>query len=153
MQSDSCREIRTYIRTYYSFLVENGNLDNEAKTELPGDIKLSSDERKPAITLLEYKGCVQDDFKAPNYSMGKFSSLLTISLAVLSVRAQNGASPRQAGMRKVLQHQREHLEKMASSLAPPEPNEASSANPPTITFANPDAKKFEVDGTKIANGT
>jgi hypothetical protein len=80
---------------------------------------------------------------------------VTLALSVLSgigVRAQgSGASPFQLGLEEALKSQREQLERMSDFLGPPV-SAASTAPPPTITFKNPKAKQFLVEGTKIPNG-
>jgi hypothetical protein len=74
--------------------------------------------------------------------MGK---LLTFALLALTATAS---------LQSAREFQRNQLTRLtADFLGPPEPvSKAASAPPATITFANPAAKKFEVDGTRIPNG-
>lgn len=58
------------------------------------------------------------------------------------------------GMEEAANFQIEHLEQMRSFLGPQASEQAAqhTKREPIMTFSNPKAKQFHVDGTKIPDG-
>lgn len=84
--------------------------------------------------------------------MGNFKILLTLSVTVLSTLHQA-----QAGVERALKFQRDQITRLTDFLGPSddivERDVAAGFPPPqTISFKNPKAKQFLVEGTKIPNG-
>ena len=82
------------------------------------------------------------------------TKLITLGLAILPlcnyVHGQSGGSILD-GLETSRLIQKQQLSSLTSNFMGPE-NLASTKPPQTITFSNPAAKKFAVDGTKIPLG-
>jgi hypothetical protein len=85
--------------------------------------------------------------------MAMFKSLLAFLALLASItHAMPRASPYMKGFQSAVNLQRERLSRHSEFFEPSGSSEANSAPPRTVTFSNPAAKKFEVDGTKIPDG-
>src|ERR1700761_2997886 len=81
-----------------------------------------------------------------------FANLLVlIGLAAQPIWAASG-SPHAIGQEEAMGFQRDQLTRLTSFLGPELDDQAVKAPPATITFKNPAARKFLVDGTKIPDG-
>lgn len=79
-----------------------------------------------------------------------------LALALAACVASSGVAEGFEGMDEAAQLQRVQLERMSSFLGPPEANEVEPAplvkRESLISFANPRAREFFVDGTRIPDG-
>ena len=94
-------------------------------------------------------------------SLGLLSVLATCFSLAYHVAAQAGGSSL-SNMDESMARQRESLQRMRDFLGPDvvqgseesqTPKRAASAAPPTITFSNPAAQQFYVDGSTLPDGT
>lgn len=85
----------------------------------------------------------------------RFSILVTLVSALYSTsyaRIHQGSA--MDGLADAANFQIEHMQNMRSFLGPPEELHArNEKREPMLTFRNPKAAKFHVDGTKIPDGT
>jgi len=83
-----------------------------------------------------------------------FSGLATVLACfhLVQVAADSGASDAMDGMQNALDIQREQMARMSNLMDSAKKPPGGPAKGSTITFKNPAAKKFEVDGTKIPDG-
>jgi carboxypeptidase D len=78
--------------------------------------------------------------------------LAQVCFVVTVIRGVTGLGGADQGMEDAITIQREQLERMSDFLGPPATRLEQTAQAPTISFANPAAKKFLVDGKKIPDG-
>lgn len=74
------------------------------------------------------------------------TALLVLTPFLNAVKCQD------IGMENARNIQREQLARLQDFLGPPPPKPTAPAKESTISFKNPAAKKFLVDGTKIPDG-
>ena len=80
-----------------------------------------------------------------------FAAVAASFLAVAHARIFSGSA--MEGLEEAANFQVEQLERMRSFLGPqPEDAPQLSKREPVMTFKNPKAKQFHVDGTKIPDG-
>lgn len=88
--------------------------------------------------------------------MRLFSSFISLSLLLGISNARGMPGSIQEGMEESMNIQREGLERLRDFLGPNfpsnDPPSKREVAAPTISFSNPAAKKFEVDGSNIPLG-
>lgn len=78
--------------------------------------------------------------------------LAQVCFVIAAFRGVTGLGGAAQGMEDAITIQREQIERMTNFLGPPPAPPKPPAQPSTISFANPAAKQFFVDGTKIPEG-